>query len=138
MGIMKKRVLPSLLLLGFLLFVSCKSSLYDLCPNLFSKSYTVKINSEKIPSCHQTKQSHESSENTDCECPLAYQDYTLASERISKVLSIHSFYKIDFFYETYNSVPRLKLLRVSSFAKFPHSYSFDSDDQYLSTIRLLI
>lgn len=85
---MKRRFFSGILLLGFLLFVSCKSSLYDLCPNLFSKA---EVSTSSVPSCHESSQatkSHKSPLERDCQCPLSFQDYTLDSKGLEKISSI--------------------------------------------------
>jgi hypothetical protein len=77
---MKHKGFTLILLFGFLLLVSCKSSLFDLCPNTLSKTQFQKSTSAQIPPCHQTKESKSQSNSTGCECSLAYQDYTYTQE----------------------------------------------------------
>ncbi len=80
---MRLKIISTILLGSFLLFLGCKSSLVDLCPNLFSNSTVKSAVSSSVPSCHKAEETNHSSGNQnkkktdfDCDCPLVFLDYT--------------------------------------------------------------
>jgi hypothetical protein len=134
---MKKRIFVSLLLFGFLLFVSCKSSLYDLCPNLFSESTAEKTETH-LPACHETSSLPDSSPSQErqCQCPLAFLDYTLGSESVGKfVTNFQSFPTVATHGSFFSVVSPDSRLSVQTFR---NRDPIDAKFHFLKTVRLLI
>ena len=68
-----KKVTTLILAIGLGLFISCKSSLLDLCPSFV----------KEVPSCHQHSSSQKKS--SDCECPLLYTELKLEDHNFISV-----------------------------------------------------
>ena len=78
-----KKLTTLILAIGLGLFISCKSSLLDLCPSFV----------KEVPSCHQHSSSQKTS--TDCECPLLYTELKLEDHNfisISPSPSLESYF----------------------------------------------
>lgn len=135
---MERRYFSGIVLLGFLLFVSCKSSLYDLCPNLFSK---LEVTSVSLPSCHESSQetkSHKSPVGRDCQCPLSFQDYTIDSKGMEKISTILQFSGIIVgFPPVFRSSHNKDTLFAYDYARH-RSNKQDPSIQFLATVKLII
>ena len=131
---MKNKVIVIHLLIGFLLFVSCKSSLYDLCPNLFS-NHNSNLDSKKVPPCHAKAISENKQTGaTDCECPLAYQDFIPSAEKKSefnRTLNLTYVYVSETFDTMFQNGEPYFLVRKDKHRKNEHLY-------FLQSVRLLI
>ncbi len=133
---MKRRFFITTLLFGFLLFIACKSSLLELCPNLS----VVKVENVQYPSCHTTDSATNtrSAEDRDCDCPLAYQDFTLDTNDTGKF----SFYReainvLIHSYSPYNLGFRTAFVNIS--IEIRHfRFDLDGNKPFLKTIKLLI
>ncbi len=121
---MKGKKLTTLLLtIGLGLFISCKSSVLDLCPSFV----------KEVPSCHQHS-SPQKTTSSDCECPLLYtelklEDHTIISLSPSPSLEgTFAVYLPKFIFSSLNSTP---IHSVYSLRNTPTYY-------FLETIRLTI
>ncbi len=123
MGVKGKKLTTLLLTIGLGLFISCKSSLLDLCPSFV----------KEVPSCHQHS-SPKKSTTSDCECPLLYTELKLEDHKFISISpspfpdGAFAVYLPKFIFSSLNSTP---LHSVYSLRNTPTFY-------FLETIRLTI
>ena len=118
-----KKAITLILAIGLGLFISCKSSVLDLCPSFV----------KEVPSCHQHS-SPQKTTSSDCECPLLYtelklEDHTFISISPSPFLDgAFAVYLPKFIFSSLKST---SLHSVFSLRNTPTFY-------FLETIRLTI
>ncbi|WP_108978255.1 hypothetical protein [Leptospira ryugenii] len=128
---MGRKILNATLLVGFLLFWACRSSLLEACPQIQTSLGKAE---RSLPPCHQS-QSKQDSEHKDCSCPLAYQE--VWEKAYSPLESTkHNEHNVLQFIDN-SDLSRFVLLRNAPSSRKIRSFP-SSNSQFLQTIRLLI